>query len=93
MKHYWLKYRKWVIFSGVAVWILFLDTNNLINLYKNKKELNNLKDKKAYYQSEIEKMKLEKEVIFNNKESIEQYAREKYLMKKENEDIYIIKKD
>ena len=88
----WKKYRKWLVIIGITVWMLFLDRNNLINLYHYKSELSSLENKKEYYQSEIERMKSDKDIIFNDEASLERYAREKYLMKKDNEDIYIIKK-
>lgn len=88
----WKKYRKWLVIVGLTIWMLFLDRNNLINLYNYKAELSTLENKKEYYQSEIERMKSDKDIIFNDEASLERYAREKYLMKKEDEDIYIIKK-
>lgn len=89
----WRKYRIYVLVLGFLVWITFLDRNNLINLFKYKAELSDLKEKEAYYKQEIEKMKADKILIFSSDESLETFAREKYLMKKDNEDLYIIKKD
>lgn len=44
-----------------------------------------------YYRDQIERDKIQLEQINSNKDDIEKFAREKYLMKKENEDIFIIK--
>lgn len=68
----------------------FIDSNSFINLFKYKKQLSTLENQEAYYISEIDHMKKEKAVIFNDIKSLEQYARERYFMKKDNEDIYII---
>ncbi len=87
----WRKYRNWLLIGGLIFWMGFVDQNNLVNLYKYRKELSDLRSKKAYYESEIERMKKDRSIIFNNEASLERYAREKYLMKRDNEDIYIIK--
>ncbi len=86
----WKKYRIHLIVTSFLVWLIFLDRNNLIDLIKYKQELADLVKKEAYYLSEIEKMKADKKLIFSSKESLETFAREKYLMKRENEDIFII---
>jgi len=65
----------------------------LINLIKYKRELSDLREKETYYKQEIEKMKADKMLIFSSDESLETFARENYLMKKDNEDLYIIKED
>jgi len=89
----WRKYRIYVVILGFLVWITFLDRNNLINLIKYKRELSDLREKETYYKQEIEKMKADKMLIFSSDESLETFARENYLMKKDNEDLYIIKED
>ena len=53
------------------------------------KKLNKLKKEKQYYLEEIEKAEKKMDDLKNNKESLEKFAREEYLMKKENEDIFI----
>ncbi len=87
----WRKYRIYIIIIVFITWIGFLDKNNLLALYKFKKELSGLKDKQDYYVLEIERMQAEKKLIFTDIKSLETFAREKYYMKKENEDIYVLK--
>lgn len=71
------------------VWMIFFDTNS----YFIHKELNDdikiLEKNKKHYQQEIEK---DKSFIkkMEDSDEVEKYAREKYYLKKENEDIYII---
>lgn len=86
----WKKYRKWLVIGFMLVWMTFIDRNNFMNLYEYRTELSALRNKKAYYQEEIGRMKTDRAIIFNDSKSLERYAREKYLMKKDNEDIYII---
>jgi cell division protein DivIC len=69
------------------------DTNNIFNqyqLYKSKQDY--LKQKKYYYK-EIEKIKEENEALFGNDEKLEKFAREKYLMKKDSETIFVFEYD
>ncbi|HSF45864.1 MAG TPA: septum formation initiator family protein [Chitinophagaceae bacterium] len=73
-----------------VVWLSFFDHNDLILSYKRKKELNELKDKKAYYQEKIRETQAELNAMRVNAASLEKLAREKYLMKKDNEDLYVI---
>jgi len=86
----WKKYRKWLVLAFMVIWMTFIDRNNFLNLYEYRSELKALRNKKTYYQEEIERMKSDRDIIFNDSKSLERYAREKYLMKKDNEDIYII---
>ncbi len=75
------------IFFG---WMLLLDSNNLVARYQLGSKLNSLKDEKEYYEEKIKEVQKDRSELFGDKESIEKFAREKYLMKKETEDIYII---
>ena len=75
-----------------AFWIIFIDDYNLIKQYQLQKNINNLQKQKAYYLSEIENDSIELYHLQNTKEKQERFAREKFLMKKENEDLFIIRK-
>ena len=75
------------------VWMSFFDRNNLVSRYKYRQELNKLVDKKAYYNSEIEKNKEDMKALMSDQDDLEKFAREKYLMKKDDEDIFIIIKE
>ena len=74
-----------------AFWIVFIDDYNLIKQYQLQKDVEDLENQKAYYLSEIEKDSAELYHLQNTKEAQEKFAREKFLMKKENEDIFIIR--
>lgn len=79
-----------VAFAVFFLWMLLLDSNNLVARYKLSSKLNALEDEKAYYEEKIEEVRQDRSELFGDRESIEKFAREKYLMKKESEDIYII---
>lgn len=80
------------ILSGLLflVWMLLFDDNRIISLIKFNKELKDVKSEKNYYLKEIENNNKLLELLKNNPKELEKYAREKYLMKKDNEDIFLI---
>jgi len=73
-------------------WIIFIDGRNLIDRYFAIQKYKELNQTKQYYQEKIKKDQAELLDLKNNK-SLEKLAREKYLMKKPNEDIYIIQEE
>ncbi|WP_028872275.1 FtsB family cell division protein [Psychroserpens burtonensis] len=78
-----------IVFAIFAVWMLFFDSNSLLIHQELNEDITDLEDEKDYYRNEIQKDdKAIKEL--STEEGIEKMAREKYYMKKENEDIYII---
>ena len=71
------------------VWMLFFDRNDLINKLRQKNKLNQMKQDQLYFTEETQKdMSMLKEMM-NNPKTLERFAREKYLMKKDNEDIFV----
>ncbi len=74
------------------VWMLFFDANSWLIQRELNKEIDALNVKKEFYESEINTDKKEIKIL-QTPEGVEKYAREKYNMKKENEDIYIIETD
>lgn len=71
------------------VWMIFLDNYSYFDHQILNKQIDELEDNKDYYQDEIAK---DEKSIKNlkNPGQIEKYAREKYYMKRDSEDIYII---
>ena len=74
-------------------WIIFLDDYNLINQNKMRNNVDDLKEQKEFYISEIKSDSTELFNLKNNSEKQEKFAREKFLMKKDNEDIFILRED
>ena len=58
--------------------------------FQNKLDLWELEDEKVYYQIEIEKTKSDLEELTSDMNSLERFAREKYLMKRDNEEVFVI---
>ncbi|GEL09545.1 Septum formation initiator [Flavobacterium glycines] len=71
------------------VWMLFLDNYSYFDHRVLDNQIEELEDNKNYYQGEIKKDEAQIKQL-KNPEQIEKYAREKYFMKKDSEDIYII---
>ena len=78
-----------IVLVFFTVWMLFLDNTSYMEHLILNKQLNELEDNKKYYQDEIKKDK-ENIKLLKNPDQIEKYAREKYYMKRDSEDIYII---
>ena len=72
------------------VWMLFLDSNDLYSQYKLNKKLRDLESDRTFYAEKVEEVRKDREELTSNKELLEKFAREKYLMKKESEDLYVI---
>ena len=75
---------------GFVVWIILLDSNNLISRYNELNQLHKLTDEKEFY---AEKIKTDKEKLYElrtNNQNLEKFAREQYRMKKNDEDLYIV---
>ena len=71
-------------------WMIFIDSNNLVNQVRLSQKLNQLEDQKEFYQEKKEKIKAEREELMSNPQLLEKFARERYLMKKPTEDLYVI---
>lgn len=78
-----------IVLVFFSVWMFFLDNTSYMDQRVLNKQLEELEDNKVYYQDEIRKDE-ENIKLLKNPDQIEKYAREKYYMKRDSEDIYII---
>jgi len=72
------------------LWMIALDSNNLFMRYQLTSKLRSLENEKVYYEEKIKEVEKDRDELFGDNESLEKFAREKYLMKKETEDIFIV---
>ena len=86
-----LKNKYLILFLLFILWVVFIDDYNLINQSKIKSTVDDLKIQKEFYISEIKSDSTELYKLQNDPAEQERFAREKFLMKKENEDIFIIR--
>lgn len=81
---------KYLITIGIfAVIMGFLDENSMIRRFKNKREIMRLESEIRKYQTEYDESTKKLNELMSDPAAMEKVAREKYLMKKPNEDIYV----
>jgi cell division protein DivIC len=85
----WLKNKYMITTAVFIVWIAFFDQNNFITQYDFIKELNSLEKDKAFFMKELNKTRQELNDLTTNPVTLEKFAREKYFMKKDNEEIFV----
>ena len=71
-------------------WMLFLDTNDILSQFQLRHKLHDLKREKDYYTQKIQEVKVERQQLLTDKDMLEKFAREKYFMKKDHEDLFVI---
>lgn len=94
MKNKWIRFigNKYMLIAVLFLgWMIFFDANSYLIHKELDSEINALEDNAEFYQNEIDK---DKSFIrkMDDEEEMEKFAREKYYLKKENEDIYIIER-
>ena len=75
------------------IWIIFLDENNLVLLNQQQSKIEETQEIIDSLKTEISEMEDKLDRLNNNQKELEKFARENFLMKKENEDIIIIKEE
>lgn len=78
---------------AISIWVAFFDKDDLFSQYELTQKLKQLRAEEQYYLLEIEKNKHDMNELRTNPANLEKFAREKYLMKKDNEEIFVIVKD
>ena len=83
------KNKYFIVTVILTIWLLYFDKNDVLTQYDLVQKCNKLKAEKEYYLSEISKNKTEIHELQHNVKSLETFAREKYLMKKDNEEVFV----
>lgn len=80
------------LLTGLAfvIWLAFFDRNNLVSQFRSHKVLNDLNTEKKFYIDQAQQDSVALHELTTDTASMERYAREKYMMKRDSEDIYII---
>lgn len=73
-----------------AIWMLFFDRNDVFTQMQRKRELAEIEDSKTYFSQKIKESKKFSKDIQSDAAAIEKFARERYLMKRENEDLFLV---
>jgi cell division protein DivIC len=85
-----LKNKYFLAIVAFVVWMIFFDTNSLKRQKILNTRIDEIKSMRSFYVTEIAKNNREIYLLETNPETIEKYAREKYLMKRDSEDVFII---
>ena len=79
-----------LVFVFAGIWIVFLDTYNLVAQYKVSNQIDQLEADIAHYKKSIKEVDYERRILFQDAEELERYVREKYYFKRSNEDVFIL---
>lgn len=85
-----LRNRYGAVALGLLCWITFFDRNDAWTTFKNRRELGRMIEQKAFYTTEIARTKEQLHELDSDKVLLEKFARERYLMKRDNEDIFVL---
>jgi cell division protein FtsB len=72
------------------IWMLFIDEYNWIHMRKQNKKLESLIEEKEYLNKKIHHDREQIKTLQTDTDALERFAREEYLLKKENEEVYVI---
>jgi cell division protein FtsB len=75
---------------GLVIWLAFFDKNDLRTQIELHQQVNQLEKEKNYFSQEISVITADSKELTTNPKTLEKFAREKYLMKRNNEDIFVI---
>ncbi len=70
--------------------LIFNDRNSIFNQLKYREQLNKATKENIFLKEQIAKASKESNELFSNNKNLEKFAREKYLMKRDDEDVYVI---
>jgi cell division protein FtsB len=88
-------FRNFYVVVGVlaAVWILFFDRYNFVDRLQTQLRIKDLRDDLEFYRAERDNIEETRNMMESDLGEIERFAREKYMMKRDNEDLFLIAKE
>lgn len=86
----WLKNKYIVTSICFGTWLMFFDDRDVVTQLKQSGEARDLEKSREYYNGQIDLTRKELNQLKSDPGTLEKYAREKYRMKKENEDLFIV---
>jgi|SoimicMinimDraft_17_1059745.scaffolds.fasta_scaffold39755_1 cell division protein DivIC len=88
----WLKNKYVLTVLCFGIWVLFIDDRDFVTThFRHVKELHKLEARKVYFEEQIKTVRKELDQLKSNPATLEKYARERYLMKRDNEDLFVVK--
>jgi cell division protein FtsB len=85
-----LKNKYFLVGMAFVFWVMLFDENNLIERRQLAKEMKQLEKDKEYYQEKIQIDAVRLKELQTNDKNLEKFAREQYLMKREDEDVFVV---
>jgi len=86
----YLKNKYVLTISVFAIWMLFFDQNNVMDRMRMSAEIRQLEADREFYLEQIEKDSTRLHELTTDRENLEKYAREQFLMKKPDEDVFVV---
>lgn len=87
------KNKFFLVTVAFVVWMTFFDKNDLLSQYQYRQEVSKLEQERDFYKAETEKVDKDLTELTSNPQQLEKFAREKYLMRKDNEDVFVVVKE
>ena len=84
---------KYFLFSlAFVVYMIFFDKNDLFSQYQYYQQVSKLKQERDFYLKETAKVNKDLDELTSDPKKLEKFARERYLLKKDNEDVFVIQR-
>jgi cell division protein FtsB len=87
------KNKFFLVTLAFVIWMVFFDKNDLFSQYQYHQQLSKLRVERDFYKTETAKVSKDLDELTSDPQKLEKFAREKYLMKKDNEDVFVIVKE
>jgi len=87
-----LKSKYFLVTAAFVVWMLFFDKNDLYTQFEHRQQLIKLEQERDFYTKETAQVSKELDELTTNPQKLEKFARERYFMKKADEDVFVIVK-
>ena len=86
----WIRNKYFLTAAAFIIWMIFFDRNDIPYQLKRINELKQLEKSEKNMDAQIKDTRNELELLKSNPSTLEKYAREKFMMKKDNEDLFIL---
>src|SRR4051812_6090193 len=87
------KNKFFLVTVAFVVWMTFFDKNDLLSQYQYRQEVSKLEQERDFYKTETDKVSKDLNELTSNPQQLEKFAREKYLMRKDDEDVFVVVKE
>ena len=87
------KNKYFLVTIAFLVWMIFFDKNDLFSQYQYHQQVSKLKQERDFYKKQTAKVSKDLDELTSDPQKLEKFAREKYLMRKDNEDVFVVEKE